>query len=138
MPKQSNAGRPIKIDENIVRKLIEGFQNDFTVEEACRYAGVAKTTYYEQCKRDPSFADEMDRAQDFPLTLAKKRLLNAIRDPESDDGLALKFLERRQRDRYSPKSIEEHTGEVTLGYGEIESALRASSPEEARERVGES
>jgi len=47
----------------------------------------------------------------------------------------LKFLERRQRDRYSPKIIEEHTGEVMLGYGEIESAPKASSPEEARRIV---
>lgn len=80
-------------------------------------------------------ASRVDRGHSTPATLplifAKKRVLKAIRDPESDDGLTLKLLERRQRDRYSPKIIEEHTGEVTLGYGEIESAPKATSPEEA-------
>jgi hypothetical protein len=132
MPKPNPIGRPRKIDETVVGKLIEGFKDDFTVEEACRFAGIHKDTYYEECKRNPSFADEMDRAQDYPLILAKKWVLNAIRNPESDDGLALKFLERRQRDRYSPKIINEMTGDVTLGYGEIESAPKAKSPEEAR------
>ena len=40
-PKKSNAGRPPKINPDIVRKLTEGFQDDFTVEEACRFAGIA-------------------------------------------------------------------------------------------------
>lgn len=131
-PTKKKTGRPLKIDEKVVGKLIEGFQNGFTVEEACRFAGIHKDTYYEECKRNPAFADEMDRAQDYPLILAKKRILTAIRDPESDDGLALKFLERRQRDRYSPKIINEMTGDVTLGYGEIESGPKAASPEDTR------
>lgn len=129
---EKKLGRPLAITEEVVRKLTEGFHDDFTVEEACRNAGIAKTTFYEECKRDPAFADEMDRAQDYPLILAKKRLLNAIKNPESDDGLSLKFLERRQRDRYSPKIIEEHTGEVTLGYADFEETPKATSPEEAR------
>lgn len=55
---------------------------------------------------------------------------------ELNPFLELPTLERRQRDRYSPKIINEMTGDVTLGYGEIESAPKASSPEEAR-RLGQ-
>lgn len=133
MPSHKKTGRPRKIDEKVVGKLIEGFQNDFTVEEACRFAGIHKDTYYEECKRNPSFADEMGRAQDFPFIVAKHRVFRGMKQPGPEAAnLVLKFLERRQRDRYSPKIIEEHTGEVTLGYGEIESAPKAKSPKEAR------
>lgn len=115
----------------VVGKLNEAFKDDFTVEEACRYAGIHKDTYYEECKRNPSFADEMSRAQDYPLTLAKKRIMLAMRNPKADDALALKFLERRQRDRYSPKMTVEHEGTIAT-YNDLESAKKAKTVEEAR------
>ena len=74
----------------------------------------------------------MSAAQDFPLILAKKRVFKAISTPGNGD-LALKLLERRQRDRYSPKIINEHTGDLTVGYAELEAKPpQAKTPEDAR------
>ena len=130
---KKKTGRPLKTDETIVRKLVEGFHNDFTVEEACRYAGIGVTTFYEQMKRDEAFRKEMDSAQDFPFLVAKQRLFTGLKmkGPEGA-SLALRFLERRQRDCYSPKIIQEHAGELSVGYGELEGQPKATSPEEAR------
>ena len=51
-----------------------------------------------ECKRNMAFADEMTRAQDYPFTLAKKSLLKGIKYGMDRATIALKFLERRQRD----------------------------------------
>ncbi len=133
-PKKKHAGgRPRKIDEKVTSKLVEGFKDDFTIEEACRYAGISTPTYYDECKRNPEFSDEMARAQDYPLRLAKKWMLKAIQGRCDGYGaLALKFLERRQRDRYTPKLTLEHEGGI-IEYSELESdAPKAKTPEEAR------
>ena len=133
--KKSNAGRPTKMTALVVGILIEGFHDDFTVEEACRSAGIHKDTFYEECKRNPAFADEMARAQDYPLTLAKNRLFKTIKSNAPDAGaLALKLLERRQRDRYTPKMTLEHEGGVAT-YADLDDGPKAKTPEEARKRA---
>lgn len=133
--KKNKGGRPTKITSVVVRKLVEGFKFDFTVEEACRYAGIGKTTFYAECERNPAFQDEMNRAQDWPLILAKKRVVREINLPGGGD-LAMKFLERRQRERYSPKLINEHTGSMAVDYRELESPIpNAKTPDEARKTV---
>jgi hypothetical protein len=133
-PKKKHAGgRPTKMTADVVGILRDAFHDDFTIEEACRAAGIHKDTYYEECKRNPKFADDMARAQDYPIALAKNKLLKVIKSSAPDAGsLALKFLERRQRDRYTPKMTLEHEGAV-LGYSELETpASKAKTPEEAR------
>ena len=125
-------GRPTKIVEAVIKKLVEAFMNDFTIEEACRFAGISKPTYYSACERDPEFLSVMEAAQDYPLTLAKKTLLNGIRHGMDKASLALKLLERRQRDRYAPKVINQHEGAVPVTYAEAEQPTPAKSPAEAK------
>ncbi len=137
---KAKIGRPTKMTVEVVKKLTEAFKDDFTVEEACRYAGISKETYYQECKRKPGFADEMARAQDYPLTLAKKAVFRGIQGGVKDYGtLALKFLERRQRDRYTPKVIQEHEGGITMTYQQLEQRTRprAATPDEARRLADE-
>lgn len=102
------AGRPPKINNDTVKKLEAAFTNDFTLEEAWDYAGISKQTYYNWIKKSPVFVDRMRRAQNYPLTLAKRSMITQIKgdphEPLSGDGqLALRFLERRQPDRYRTK-----------------------------------
>lgn len=127
-------GRPTKMTLEVVGKLSTAFRDDFTIEEACRYAGIHKDTYYEECKRNPVFADEMLRQQDYPLTAAKNKLVREMQSPLADGTLALKFLERRQRDRYTPKTIQEHQGAIAVSYADLEQRNKpqAKTPEEAR------
>lgn len=38
--------RPTVMTDDVVRKLIEAFKLDVSVEEACLYADISKDTYY--------------------------------------------------------------------------------------------
>jgi hypothetical protein len=57
-------GRPTEIVPNVVQEPREAFRDDFTVEEAWRFAGIAKQSYHNACKRFPECLDAMERAQD--------------------------------------------------------------------------
>jgi hypothetical protein len=108
--KQTRAliGRPTVMTDEVIRKLEEAFMMDATDGEACAFAGIGETAYYDEKKRNPEFADRIHRAQQFPFMLAKKTVLNAMKD---DDGaLALKWLKNRQRDRYHEKVEQEVKG----------------------------
>lgn len=74
----------------------------------------------------------MDAAQDYPLALAKKWMLKAIQGQCDGSGaLALKSLERRQRDRYTPKLTVEHEGGIAT-YLELKGKAKAKTPDQAR------
>lgn len=89
--------------EALFQKLEEAFKIDATDEEACSYAGIAEATYYDHLKNEPLSSERMRRAQRFPFIAMKKVVVK-----ESGDGnLALKWLSRRQRDRYFEKQAEE-------------------------------
>jgi hypothetical protein len=80
-----------------------------------------------------------DASHAFPSTAdwQGRHFVQANRNGVTIISCHVMFLERRQRDRYSPKIINEMTGDVTLGYGEIESAPKALSSEEARKMTDE-
>lgn len=100
--KQTRAiGRPTVFTEEVVRKLEEAFMMDATDTEACAFAGIGRTAYYDELKRNEAFVNKMERAQQVPFMVAKKGLFNAMQ--KEDGHLILKWLERRQRDRYHTK-----------------------------------
>lgn len=99
-------GRPPAIDEAHVRKLEAAFTNDFTIDEALDYADVKRRTYYDYLKKSEEFSHRMRRAQQYPLTLAKRAVIGQMKgdaDHRPDGQLGLRFLERRQPDRYRTK-----------------------------------
>jgi len=96
--------RPSKykgISSLIVRKLTEAFKNDFTVQEACFYAGIAKDTYYRWKRENEEFSYEMERAKIFVATHAKKVIAKSIMPNCIKTSTWL--LNRRQRNRYTTK-----------------------------------
>ncbi len=96
----NKGGRPPAITPAVVRKLTEAFKLDMTVEEACLYAKISKDTYYRKCKADPGFSDEMERARQFASAKARRVVIEKMED---DGGLALKYLERKRKDEFSPR-----------------------------------
>ena len=71
---KKTAGRPKKLTEEIVGKLIYAFQKDFNVSEACNYAGISRDTYYEWCKNKKGFSDKMEQARSNLKRKAKVKL----------------------------------------------------------------
>lgn len=70
---------------------------------ACVYAGIAESEYAEACERDPRFARAMRSAQAYPAFAARRTWREAIE--RGDANAAIKFLERRQPERYDLEYI---------------------------------
>ena len=95
---KNKGGRPTTITEEKVLILLEGLMYDFTLKEALTVAGIPKTNYHARFKKDADFRERIARAEQYALTLSKKTMLQQIED--GDGALALRFLERRQPERY--------------------------------------
>ena len=94
----------------VVAKIIEAFKLDVTVEEACTYANISKDTYYRRIKEDEEFSDEMERARMYASMVARQTV---IREIQQDGDLALKYLERKRKAEFSPRS-EHQVGDLNL------------------------
>ena len=91
-----------KFTERVLSDLKQAFSQDFSILQACHYAGIRTDTYYRWLKISDEFAKEMSMAQSVPFRTAKKILMKAIQDGDKD--MALKFLERREKKRWSLRS----------------------------------
>lgn len=88
-------GRPTKLDDSIVVKLESILKIGGTVEEACSYALINKTTYYRWIKEDENFATKMLSAQHYADIVAKNVVVDSmIKDRNVDT--AKWWLEKRQ------------------------------------------
>ncbi len=92
--------------DETLSQLIDGFQNDFTNEEASRHAGISPASYYRYYEMSSELREKVDHAKAFMFTLAKKTWRNAIKD--DNVPASIEFLKRRQKKLYSER--QEHTG----------------------------
>ena len=99
-------GRPTVMTDDVVRKLIEAFKLDVTVEEACLYANISKDAYYRKLNEDEEFSDEIARSRQYATFAARVSVIKAL---SSDPHLALKYLERKRRDELSFAEIPKTT-----------------------------
>lgn len=91
--------------------MLSILQIDWTIEEACAYAGIAKQTHYNWIEQkgiyldefweEKNYAEEIENAQEYPGILAKKTLFSAI-TKRWDEKMALEWLKRRDG-RYKDK-----------------------------------
>jgi hypothetical protein len=93
------SGRPTAITESVVRKLEQAFRHDFTVEEACRTSGIARSTYYSHLKANEDFSDKMARSQAYLVIKARDTICKAIKD--GNLRTAKWYLERKHPEEFS-------------------------------------
>ena len=86
-----------------VRKLRLAYWNGLEMPAACAYAGIAESEYTEACERDPRFREAMRSAQAYPAFAARRTWQEAIE--RGNANAAIKFLERRQPERYDLQYI---------------------------------
>lgn len=94
-------GRKTVITAGVLRKLEEAFAWDCTDTEACFYAGIGKTALYEYQKDHPEFAERKEALKGNPILLARQTV---VRNLQRDPDLALKYLERKRKDEFSPRT----------------------------------
>lgn len=126
--------RPPKINQHQVRKIIEALKRDAQIQEACDFAGVPRTTFYDWQKknypisykfpeiymdgsrwteeREIWFGDLVARARSSFMLWARTAVAEAIFD-KKNAYIALDVLGRRDK-RYSQKQEAEHTGKVQV------------------------
>ncbi len=98
-------GRPTIFTPETVHKLEEAFAWGCTDIEACLHAGVSKAGLYKYQNSHPEFVDRKEALKNKPYLLARRSIVDRLpRDPD----LALKFMERKKKDEFSPR--QEHTG----------------------------
>lgn len=96
------------LTDEVMLKLQAAFQYDFTNEEACYYAKINPSTYYNYCKWSSEFREKMEEYKSFVAMSAKENIFKAIRGGSIEDSW--KYLERRRKDDYSSKGIVKHEG----------------------------
>jgi hypothetical protein len=114
--------------EKVLSDLKAGLQRDFTIREACVYAGIHHDSYYRWLKESDEFALEMEKAQQFISNKAKEVIMDGILQGDRND--AKWWLERRRKENYSTKSEQEYSGTLTIKpihYSEID------APEDQKE-----
>ena len=97
-----------KCSDLIISDLKNAFTKDYTIERACRYAGINIDTYYDWRMKSEEFSSIMDRCQDHLVNAAQDIISNKIEE-DKDNDIAVWVLERRDKKRYSPR--QEVTGE---------------------------
>ena len=71
-------GRPTKIDDKLIGKLIEIFKTGGTVDQACSYARISKSQFYERYNKDKVFRTDIDSAKSYVSIIAKKNIKRSI------------------------------------------------------------
>lgn len=86
----------------VLQLLRQAFGIGCTVKEACIYAGIGETTYYEWREADQKLAAELDKIRQYPVLKAKKVIIDAI---ELGDVNTVKwYLERKKKDEFSVRT----------------------------------
>lgn len=121
-----------KIKGRILAALAEGVQ----VQEAARFGGIARCTFYDWLRRDVEFAAQVELVQDAALTEGVEEGLTLLRSVMRDKkiplqqrldaaGKMLNYEVRRRVQRHSVKS--EHTEKVTISVEEAAARTKKSS-----------
>lgn len=105
--------------EEVMGKLESIFRIDWTIREACNYADIDESTYYEYYKKDKKFSKRMDSAQEYPFILARKGLFKNV---QKEDMKAIDTFLRRRDQRYKDKAeVDQNTKidwEITIKWWE--------------------
>ena len=97
----AEVGRPTVMTPETLRKLEEAFALGCTDLEACTYADISKSTLYDYQQEHPEFVERKELLKENPILLARKSVVEAL---ANDPDLSLRYLERKKKDEFSPRS----------------------------------
>ena len=110
-----------KLDNKlVVQKLEEAFALDCSIGEACFYADIARQTYYNLIEEKPELLDKFNRLREKPVLIARQTVVKACKD---NPDIALKYLERKRKDEFSTKTINDNNNKIIEPTQEEESLL---------------
>ena len=98
---KNKGGRKTVMTEEVIAKLEEAFAWGCTDREACLWADIAEKTLYNYQEKNPEFVQRKESLKDKPILLARKTVVNAIKD--GDRTMSLAYLDRKKKDEFSTK-----------------------------------
>ena len=100
---EKKLGRPSKVDEVLVSKLLQGFKMGFNDTECCAFCDISRELLYKLIRNDKIFHDKMLKAKEHPFLMAKQTVMKSMGKFET----AKWYLEKRRRDEFGEvKKIE--------------------------------
>ncbi len=103
---KSNAGRKLfdgKNEEKVIQKLEWAFLRGATDEEACNYAGISKTAFYNYQEAHSEFLERKEILKSDLKFKARLCVYNTLRKGKDSD-FALRVLERIAKGEFSTRS----------------------------------
>ena len=95
-------GRPTKMTEETIKKLLDAFSYSFTDEEACVYADISPKTLYNYWEKFPEFLQQKELLKKQPNIKAKMNWVTKI-NKDKDYQASKEWLERKSRNEFSLK-----------------------------------
>jgi len=114
-------GRPSEMTEEKVKKLEEAFALDASVGEACFYADISKTTYYNWLEKAPELVNRFEALRERPVLLARQSVIDSMKE---NPDIALKYLERKRRKEFATRVEEALEGGVDITMGTLKQAAQ--------------
>lgn len=99
--RKNPVGRPRTITTEKLEKLEEAFKLGCTNREACFYADVAESTFYDFLREYPEYSDKIAMWKDYQKIKARYVVHKALE--KGDRDMAKWYLERKARDEFSTK-----------------------------------
>ncbi len=89
--------RPRKINESHLQKLEYAVNLGCNKREACRYAKIPESTFYEYVRNNPEFSVKIERWQLASVLQARMTVCKAL---ETDANLAWKYLQKKRPEEF--------------------------------------
>ena len=104
------AGRPGKINKEVLSKLETAFMKGLSDREACLYADVEPRALYRYCDGHPEFRQRKELLKEQPKMRAKLNVSDRI--DKHDIYISTWYLERKAKDEFSAKHEIDVQGEI--------------------------
>lgn len=82
----------------VIAKLESVFAIDGTIREACFYANIGESTYYEWVKNDKELLERFERLREKPVLKARREVIKGL---DGNPEFSLKYLERKRKNEFS-------------------------------------
>lgn len=105
--KKNKEGRPTVMTKTVLLKLEQAFAIGATDREACIYADIGESTFYEYCKENKDFAERKEAIKRKPILKAKNIIADSLKKENVDT--AKWYLERKAKDEFSQKIESDNT-----------------------------
>ncbi len=97
-----------KMTPDTIQKIESAFIIDATVEEACFYANISTSTYYNWIERHPDLLDRFTALRTQPVLKARQTIVRSLDDPDH----AFNYLKSKRPEEFGNRSKIELAGKM--------------------------